>query len=119
MLDSTSNTIDLDSGLTTVSRIYCGLNRPDGGIVTWEDMQDFTSRVVAHEFPDGFTVLSASGAWRDMATGETIREPSSVIEIAHGSADTGKVMAIARAYKAEFGQQAVMVSSVPVRTTFV
>lgn len=109
----------LDSGLSTVSRVYLGLNRPDGGIVSYEDMQRFIDGPVSEAFPDGFTVFQAQGGWRDLVSGETIREPSAILEVAHGPQDTAKVRALAQAYKAEFGQQAVMIATTPIRTQFV
>lgn len=109
----------LETGLSTVSRIYCGLSKPDGSHVTDAMLDSFVDNTLAHEFPDGFSVLHADGGWRDLATGATIREPSAIFEVAHGKQDAKRVLEVARAYKQEFGQQAVMVASVPVQTQFV
>jgi hypothetical protein len=109
----------IETGLTTVSRIYCGLSKPDGSAVTPEALDSFVNGPLAQTFPDGFSVLHADGGWRDMATGQTIREPSAIFEVAHGSQDAERVREVARAYKAMFDQQAVMVASVPVVTQFV
>lgn len=107
------------SYLTTISRIYCGMSRPDGSSVTDADMADFVASVLAREFPDGFTILHADGGWADLATGATIREPSTVIEVAHGNQDTPRVLAVASAYKRQFAQQAVMVAAAPIAVQFV
>lgn len=109
----------VDHALSTVSRVYCGMSKPDGSSVSNEDLQSFIDDTVSHTFPDGFTVLFARGGWRDLGTGQTIQEPSAVIELAHGSQDASRVLDVARAYKTRFGQQAVMVSSTPVATRFV
>ena len=109
----------IDHTLSTVSRIYCGLSKPDGGKVTESDLAQFVDKSVSAMFPDGFTVLRADGGWRDLATGHTIREASAIIELAHGTQDTPRVIDLARAYKTQFGQQAVMVASTPVATSFV
>lgn len=109
----------IETGLSTVSRIYCGLSKPDGSQITAEMLDSFVNSTLATQFPDGFSVLHADGGWRDMATGQTIREPSAIFEVAHGSQDAERVRAVALAYKAAFDQQAVMIASVPVSTQFV
>lgn len=116
---ATTSIADIDSTLSTVSRIYCGMSRPNGDSVTSDDMQTFIRDTLSESFPDGYTVLYAQGGWRDLATGHTISEPSAIIEVAHGSQDRSRVLDVARAYKAQFGQQAVMVASMPVATQFV
>jgi len=118
-MSETFSAIEFDTSLTTVSRIYCGLSKPDGSSVTDTMLDSFVSSTLATEFPDGFSVLRADGGWRDMATGQTIREPSAIFEVAHGKQDIERVRAVARAYKAAFEQQAVMVASVPVQTQFI
>lgn len=110
----------IDSKLSTLSRIYCGMRKRNGNDVTEREMGAFIREVVASKFPDGFTVLQvAEGGWADMATGMTIREPSRVIEVAHGSQDGERVLDLARSYKRRFQQDAVMVASVPIQTQFV
>lgn len=113
MFDSSSTTT------ATLSRIYCGLSKPDGGTVSYAEQQQFIREVVASAFPDGFTVTQAQGSWRDTSTGEIINEPTFIVEITHESVDSDRVIKIAKEYKAQFGQQAVMVSTTPVRNTFV
>lgn len=109
----------IEPDLSTVSRIYCGMSKPNGESVTDSDLQTFIDGPLSHAFPDGFTVMHAQGGWRDLSTGHTIREPSAIVEVAHGRQDSDRVLDVARAYKAQFGQQAVMVASVPVHTQFV
>lgn len=118
-MSETFSAVDFETGLTTVSRIYCGLSKPDGSKVTDAMLDSFVNGTLAMEFPDGFSVLRADGGWRDTATGQTIREPSAIFEVAHGRQDAERVRAVARAYKAAFEQQAVMVASVPVSTQFI
>lgn len=107
------------AGLSTLSRVYCGMSRSDGSQIPQCDVNMFAADTVARYFPDGWSVIWVNGGWGDTATGETIQEPSAIIELAHGAQDGDRVLAIARAYKARFGQQAVMVTSSPVNTTFV
>lgn len=112
-------TSSVETGLTTVSRVYCGLNCPDGSHVSDSDLDNFVTTVLSREFPDGFSVMKAEGGWRDLVTDRTIREPSAIFEVAHGPQDQERIRKLARAFKSQFRQQAVMIASVPVRTEFV
>jgi hypothetical protein len=109
------------NGLSLVSRIYCGRNRP-GNVdlgsctsrqaeVTDAGVERFINLVVAEHFPDGFTIHHAAGGWRDTKTGRTIRERSFVVEVAHGADAADKVEAVAGAWKRWADQQAVMVTT--------
>ena len=82
---------------------------------------DFEQGAIAARFPEGFTIIHASGGWRDAATGETIREISTILEIAHdgGTEARRAVRAIAFAYKIIFDQDAVMVSTLPAAVEFI
>lgn len=106
--------------LTHVSRLAFGRAIPEGGAVSDADWQEFQRETLAEQFPDGFTVLQASGGWRDTATGQTIEEPSVIVEVAHdGSPEAEAALrAVATVYKALFRQQAVMLTTVPATITF-
>jgi hypothetical protein len=69
----------------------------------------FVDREITPRFPDGLTVLSAAGQWRDQARNRIIHEPSKLVEIVlPGNADDfDKLAAIADAYKRRFRQQSV------------
>ena len=69
----------------------------------------FVEREIASRFPDGFTVLNATGRFRDRSGGRIVREPSKVVEIVlPGSADDiARLNEIAEAYKRRFKQQTV------------
>jgi hypothetical protein len=115
-------------GLDLLSRIYCGRKvppqhvrtLPDGSVdmramfISDRTVGQFIEQVVAPAFPDGFTVLpDAVGAWRDMNTGATYREPSFIVEVAHGSADASRVRHVAETWKKWTQQDAVMVVTAP------
>lgn len=70
---------------------------------------DFVAREVTPRFPDGFTVIDATGQWRDARRGSILHEASKLIEIVLPGADDdrGKIEAIADAYKRRFKQQSV------------
>lgn len=107
--------------LTQISRLAFGRNIPRGGVVTDPDWQQFEAQHLTAAFPDGFTVIPASGGWRDASTGQTITEPSTIVEVAHdGDAETRRALrAVADAYKLIFQQDAVMLTTVPAAVEFI
>ena len=68
----------------------------------------FVDEEVAPRFPDGLTVLDASGQYRD-SSGRLIREPSKLLLIVLKDEPEGRarLAAIAEAYKSRFQQQSV------------
>lgn len=69
----------------------------------------FVDEEVTPRFPDGLTILDASGQYRDRERGTLIREPSKLVLIAASdeTANREKLAAIAEAYKRRFSQQSV------------
>ena len=80
--------------------------------VTDAAFAQFTAQEITPLFPDGLTVINASGQWRDAARGKIIREPSKVVLITfRDDAQKRKdLTAIADAYKLKFKQQSVLTS---------
>ena len=80
----------------------------------------FVDEEVTPRFPDGLTILDASGQYRDRERGTLIREPSKLIQIAtlDEAANRDKLTAIAEAYKRRFDQQSVGVILKPVCASF-
>ena len=68
----------------------------------------FIDEEVTPRFPDGLTVLNASGQYRD-ADSRLIREPSKLLLIALKDEPEGRarLAAVAQAYKTRFQQQSV------------
>lgn len=68
----------------------------------------FIGEEVTRRFPDGLTVLDASGQYRD-SSGRLIREPSKLLLIVLKDEPEGRarLAAIAKAYKSRFQQQSV------------
>jgi Protein of unknown function (DUF3574) len=79
--------------------------------VSEEEWASFLDREITSRFPDGLTVLTAAGQWRDRANKEIIREPSRIVQIMlPGDAeDLARLNEIAQAYKAHFQQQFVAI----------
>lgn len=107
--------------LTHVSRIAFGRTKPDGGTVSAADWALFEANDISTRFPDGFTIIHALGAWRDVASKDTIREPSTILEIAHDGGEEAfrAIRAIAFTYKMVFNQDAVMISTARQSVEFV
>jgi hypothetical protein len=80
----------------------------------------FLDREVTPRFPDGLTVVSALGQWRDRNTGRVVREPSKLIMIVlPGKADDqARLDAMVAAYKRQFQQQSVGVIVQPACAAF-
>ena len=80
----------------------------------------FLDREVTPRFPDGLTVVSAAGQWRDRSTGRIVREPSKLLLIVlPGHADDqARLDAVVAAYKRQFQQQSVGIIVQPACTAF-
>lgn len=106
--------------LTHISRIYFGMAMPHGGDVSDHDWSQFEADHISPYFPDGYTVVSATGGWKDEVTGNTIHEATIVVEVAHdgGQETMAAIRIVAAVYKALFRQQAVMVQTVEAKIGF-
>lgn len=101
-------------------RLYMGV--PDADPSQAEALwRAFLDEEVTPRFPDGYTLKTAKGAWKNRQSGRTIHEDSRVlILLAPGKPETTEnVAAIARAYALRFGQEAVLMTSAPTCTWFV
>jgi Protein of unknown function (DUF3574) len=80
----------------------------------------FVARELTPRFPDGLTVIDATGQWRDPATGAIVREPTKKVEIVlPGHADDqARLDAVVAAYKHRFRQQSVGVVVRPACVSF-
>ena len=80
------------------------------GEITEADWQNFCDEHVTPAFPDGYTSVGATGYWRGDADG-TSRENSRVLIIVAPADAKDKVLSIAREYREQFHQEAVLVVS--------
>lgn len=69
----------------------------------------FVDEEVTPRFPDGLTILDASGQYRDTERAVLVREPSKLVLIALKDEPDGRarLAAIAERYKTRFNQQSV------------
>lgn len=77
--------------------------------VSEADFRRFVDQEVTPRFPDGLTILDATGQCRDNERSKLIREPSKLVLIAmpDEAGNRDKLAAIAEAYKRRFSQQSV------------
>jgi hypothetical protein len=88
--------------------------------VTESRWSQFLAQEITPRFPDGLTVLDASGQWRDRDKNKVVREPSKLVTIIMpaDAQDQEKIDAIVAAYKRRFRQQSVGVVIRPACVSF-
>ena len=99
----------MDEKLEIRDTLYFGRSIPGGGTVGDADWNRFESDVIAHAFPQGFTVLDAHGSWRG-ADGAIVSEPSRAVVIVHedDAVSDAAIRDIVQRYRSEFRQEAVL-----------
>ena len=100
------------------AQLFFGLLGPSGPITEGE-WEAFLLDVVTPRFPDGLTVLHASGHWRK--AGKPLqREASRVLEIVYDESPRSRrlIDEIAAIYKTRFQQESVMVVRAPAYVCF-
>ncbi len=98
-------------------KVLCGMSFKDGEI-TEADWRRFCDEHVTTVFPDGYTSFEAIGYWKGSTT-TTARENSRVLFIVAPADAKDKVLAIARQYREQFQQEAVLVITSPGDAIFV
>jgi Protein of unknown function (DUF3574) len=102
----------IDGGAEAFSRteLFFGLSRP-GGVITEADFKSFVDVAVTPRFPDGLTVLSGVGQFRD-SSGTIIVEGAKqmILLYPRGDRDAAdkKIEQIRSDYKRAFQQQSVL-----------
>jgi len=99
--------------------LYFGRNLPAGGTISDAEWQGFLNEVVTPRFPDGLTVLDATGQWRGKS-GRVEQERSEVVMLLHpdDASSSSAVTEIAAEYKRRFGQEAVLRERTPTCARF-
>jgi hypothetical protein len=89
--------------------LYFGTQKPEGGLVSDAEWQQFLADEITSRFPSGLTTWEASGQWRD-AHNVIERERTHIVQIVHRSSgeDEGRIAAIIATYKKRFAQEAVL-----------
>jgi hypothetical protein len=88
--------------------LYFGTGKKDG-VVTHEDWTLFLDTTVTPRFPEGFTVVPASGQWQS-GDDVIIKESSYILTLIHPDTQDKEhaVIEITKAYKMKFQQEAVL-----------
>ena len=89
--------------------LYFGRNRPSGGPVREAQWRQFLDEIITPRFPDGLTVVKATGQWRN-TKGRIEREASEVVTVLHAGDATArsKISEIIAEYRQRFDQEAVL-----------
>nr|WP_272886702.1 DUF3574 domain-containing protein [Phenylobacterium aquaticum] len=84
------------------------------------DFQSFVDAELTPRFPDGLTVIDATGQWRG-GVGRVEREASKLVMLVlpdRSTASLARLDAVRAAYKARFHQESVMILGQPVCAGF-
>ncbi|MGB3306570.1 MAG: DUF3574 domain-containing protein [Thermomicrobiales bacterium] len=98
------------------TELYFGTTKPDGTELTDDEFNTFLDNEITPRFPDGLTVLTGYGQWRN-AAGEATSEKSVVVIILYPADPSGetsaKIQDIREAYKTQFDQESVLRADTP------
>jgi hypothetical protein len=93
------------------TELYFGRSIPGGGMVADDEWEKFLAEVVTPRFPDGFTILKATGQYREKS-GKIISEPSMVLVFLYTrkmhAKSRRKIEEIRKAYVKQFNQESVL-----------
>jgi hypothetical protein len=90
--------------------LYFGMTRPGGGAaISADDWRSFVDGKLAIVFPNGFTIVDATGQWRG-ADGAIAREPSKLVSVLHPDdpASEHGIADVIHAYQLRFAQESVL-----------
>jgi hypothetical protein len=100
------------------TKMYFGLTRAGGEKIADADWHDFVDRTITPVFPDGLTILYGDGQYRG-SDGAVHNEPTAILIVLHPASDDAKLNAIAREYDRQFGQESVLRTDAPAKTSFI
>ncbi len=91
------------------TELFFGLSRSGGLDVTEEEFQSFIDTEVTPRFPDGLTLLSGSGQFKD-ASGTIVQEGSKLLILLYpfNKISNRAVETIRKEYKSDFQQESVL-----------
>lgn len=88
-------------------RLFFGLSKPDGGVVSPGDWKDFESNSISRRFP-GYNVVDSTGFYKKKA------ERSKIVTLIVYEKELEKVKSLAREYAERFEQESVMMVKIKV-----
>lgn len=92
------------------TELYFGSQKPKGGAVTPEEFKQFMDETITPRFPDGLTLLTGYGQFRNSAN-VIVEEQSFVVILLYPRDDkeaNREIEEIRTAYKAAFEQESVL-----------
>ena len=92
------------------TELFFGLSRANGPDVTEEEFRIFLAGHVTPRFPEGLTVLTGRGQFRN-ASGDIVREPSKLVIILYPPDQENahkRIEGIREEYKTAFQQESVL-----------
>jgi hypothetical protein len=93
------------------TELYFGRSIPGGGTVTDAEWEQFLADVVTPRFPDGFTIMNATGQYREK-NGTIDKEQTEVLvffyPVNKRTVSRRKIEEIRRAYVKQFKQESVL-----------
>lgn len=101
------------------TELYFGTRMPEGKTVSPDAWKAFLDTEITPLFPDGLTVIPATGQWRG-TDGTVISETTRVLVILHpqGGDARQKCDVIRKAYCEQFKQDCVLLATQPARVSF-
>lgn len=94
------------------TKLYFGLSIAAGGHVSEQQWQSFVADTVTPRFPDGLTIVKATGQWRDPRgkSSKVVSEPTRIVVIVHPetAAAAKAIGEIRQTYVKRFHQQSVL-----------
>ena len=103
--------LDCAEGAFAMARLelYFGTQKPGGAPVTDAEWAAFLDEEVTPRFPDGLTVLTGNGQWRN-SQGVVTKETSAVLVVLYepSAEKEAAIEDIRAAYKDRFDQESVM-----------
>jgi hypothetical protein len=94
------------------TELFFGAEKPDGSEISKDEFRRFLKEEVTPRFPDGLTLLTGTGQFRDSENNRIVREKSMVLilfyPLAVSKESDEKIEQIRKAYKERFKQQSVL-----------
>lgn len=100
--------------------LFFGRSIPGQAEVTDSAWDDFLSRMVTPNIPNGYTVSDAAGAWLNPATRRTVNERTKILlaVLPDAPPSAAAIARIREAYQAQFRQMQVGMTTMPVCGAF-
>ena len=90
-------------------QLFMGRSMPDGNVASDADWNRFLAETVTPRFPDGLTVLDASGQWRNSSGIIEKEQSKQLVILAPPGEDALRLIGeVSEAYKSRFNQESVL-----------